>query len=668
MAEKPSYEALEKRVASLETIARQFDRMQGEYKQTLNLLESLLASIPTPLFYKDTQGRYMGCNPAFTEVMGITDKQIRGKTVQDLWPGDQAEIYHQKDLELMENASRQVYEFEMTDKDGNTRPVMYYKNVFRDETGSVAGLVGGFTDISEIRHAHEELLQRRQFLEAVLFHAPDAIITLDVHHRVTGWNPGAVKIFGYTFEEAVGVQLDDLVARGDHQAEAGTKTKRVLSGKRVDAFTTVRYRKDGTPIHVIAAGSPILVEGVLKGVVAVYTDISKYKKMEQALWEAQKMEAIGTLASGIAHDFNNLLMGIQGRVSLIEMDQNPGHPHSEHIAAIEEYVKSAVNLTKQLLGFAQGGKYEVTPIDINKLIEHSTAMFGRTSKGIRIQTKIWPKPLVIEADKRQIEQVVLNIYVNALHAMPDGGELRCETHAIELDQKTDPSCPVRPGHYVMISISDTGTGMTKEVLQKVFDPFFTTRNRGRGTGLGLASAYGIVTNHGGMITADSRVGHGTTFTIYLPGSQKDVAPEKPVEKTLKGGTETILLVDDEAMILDVGRDMLERMGYQVVTADSGESALSQLSKLSGEVDLIVLDLIMPGMSGAKTFDKIREWDPTIPVILSSGYSINGQATELLERGCNGFIQKPYSIRELGEKIRQVLDETKLPPQPESSSS
>ncbi|MCF8077000.1 MAG: PAS domain S-box protein [Desulfotignum sp.] len=656
MAEKPSYEALEKRVASLETIARQFDRMQGEYKQTLNLLESLLASIPTPLFYKDTQGRYMGCNPAFTEIMGVTDEQIRGKTVQDLWPSDQARIYHQKDLELMENSSRQVYEFEVTDKDSNTRPVIYYKNVFRDETGNVAGLVGGFTDISEIRHAHEELLQRQQFLEAVLFHAPDAIITLDVHHRVTGWNPGAVKIFGYTSEEAVGVQLDDLVARGEHQAEAGTKTQRVLSGKRVDAFTTVRYRKDGTPIHVVAAGSPILVGGMLKGVVAVYTDISKYKKMEQALWEAQKMNAIGTLASGIAHDFNNLLMGIQGRVSLIEMDQNPGNPHSEHIAAIEEYVKSAVNLTKQLLGFAQGGKYEVTPIDINELIKHSTAMFGRTSKGIRIQTKTWPKPLVVEADKRQIEQVLLNLYVNALHAMPGGGELRCETHAIKLDQKTDPSCPVRPGHYVMISISDTGTGMTKEVLKKVFDPFFTTRNRGRGTGLGLASAYGIVTNHGGMITADSRVGHGSTFTIYLPGSQKNVESEKPVEKTLAGGTETILLVDDEAMILDVGRDMLERMEYRVVTADSGESALSQLSKLNGEVDLVVLDLIMPGMSGAKVFDKIREWDPTIPVILSSGYSINGQATELLEQGCNGFIQKPYGIRELGEKIRCVLDE------------
>jgi CheY-like chemotaxis protein len=265
--------------------------------------------------------------------------------------------------------------------------------------------------------------------------------------------------------------------------------------------------------------------------------------------------------------------------------------------------------------------------------------------------------LVVEADKRQIEQVLLNLFVNALHAMPGGGELRCETHAIELDQKTDPSCPVRPGHYVMISISDTGTGMTKEVLKKVFDPFFTTRNRGRGTGLGLASAYGIVTNHGGMITADSRVGHGSTFTIYLPGSQKNVESEKPVEKTLAGGTETILLVDDEAMILDVGRDMLERMGYRVVTADSGESALSQLSKLNGEVDLVVLDLIMPGMSGAKVFDKIREWDPTIPVILSSGYSINGQATELLEQGCNGFIQKPYGIRELGEKIRCVLDET-----------
>jgi CheY-like chemotaxis protein len=202
--------------------------------------------------------------------------------------------------------------------------------------------------------------------------------------------------------------------------------------------------------------------------------------------------------------------------------------------------------------------------------------------------------------------------------------------------------------------------MTEEVLQKVFDPFFTTKERGRGTGLGLASAYGIVTNHGGMIRADSKVGHGSTFTIYLPRSWKAVEPDRPVEETFLGGAETVLLIDDEAMIRDVGKAMLEKMGYRVVTAESGEAALSQIAAMGGDVDLVILDLIMPGMDGGSVFDKIRELEPLTPVVLSSGYSINGQAMKLMERGCDGFIQKPYSIKELGKKIREVLDERKKP--------
>jgi signal transduction histidine kinase/CheY-like chemotaxis protein len=394
----------------------------------------------------------------------------------------------------------------------------------------------------------------------------------------------------------------------------------------------------------------------------IATDITNYKKMEEALWKAQKMEAIGTLASGIAHDFNNLLMGIQGRTSLISIDLDPGHPHAEHTAAIEDYIKSAVNLTKQLLGFAKGGRYEVKPIDINQLLESSAAMFGRTSKGIRMLTKTWPEPMVVEADRRQIEQVLLNIYVNALHAMPDGGDLICETHSVEFDQKNGLSYPVPAGSYVKISITDTGIGMTEEVMQKVFDPFFTTKERGRGTGLGLASAYGIVNNHGGFIMADSKVGHGSTFTIYLPRSRKEVESDRPVEGTLIGGTETVLLIDDEAMILEVGKAMLERMGYRVVTANSGEAAVSQITALGDNVDVVILDLIMPGMDGGRVFEKIHELEPQVPVVLSSGLSINGQAMKLIERGCNGFIQKPFGITELGKKIREVLDERRNPNQ------
>ncbi|MCF8052708.1 MAG: PAS domain S-box protein [Desulfobacterales bacterium] len=628
----------------------------------------------------------------------------------------------------------------------------------------------------------ENTASRRQFLESVLYHAPDAIVALDAEHRVTEWNPGAVTMFGFTPEEAIGAPLDDLVSRGEHRIEAGQKTRQVLSGERIEAFETVRYRKDGTPLRVIAAGSPIMADGALTGVVAVYTDITervraeaalkeseekfrtlveesplgivliakdgRYRyanpefmrmfgyrleelpngaawfrkafpertyrhsvvrtwiddfgkapverararvftvtckdgarkeihfrpvsmanmdqfviceditekmKLEKQLQQAQKFEAIGTLAGGIAHDFNNLLMGLQGRASLISVDLDPSHPHREHLDAIEDYILSAAELTKQLLGFARGGKYEVCPIDVNELLLSNAAMFGRTKKEIRIHTKLENPPPVVEADRRQIEQVLLNLFVNAWQAMPEGGELYLETRTVLLDDAFCEPYQTPSGRYVKVSVTDTGIGMSEFVRQRIFDPFFTTKGKGRGTGLGLASAYGIVKSHAGIITVHSQVGSGTTFHIYLPLSEKSASCQVLTEAGMVRGTETVLLVDDEQMILDVGQAMLEKLGYRVVVAGGGEQALEVVARKRDEIDLVVLDMIMPGIDGGRAFELIREIRPTIPVILSSGYSLNGHANDIMERGCNGFIQKPFNLAELSKKIRAVLD-------------
>jgi nitrogen-specific signal transduction histidine kinase len=384
-------------------------------------------------------------------------------------------------------------------------------------------------------------------------------------------------------------------------------------------------------------------------------DITESKKMEEALARAQKMEAIGTLASGIAHDFNNLLMGIQGHSSLIALDLGPSHPHAEHAAAIDQHVKSAANLTRQLLGVVRGGKYEVKAIDIKEVLKTSAAMFGRTHKEIRVRLETRPKPLVVEADRQQIEQVLLNIYVNALQAMPGGGDLSVTALPVDLGEKGCQPFQVAPGNYARISIEDTGIGIEEDIRQKIFDPFFTTKEKSRGTGLGLASAYGIIKNHGGTITVESKVGKGSTFHIYLPLSQKAVkaqggGTERPIH-----GNETILLVDDEKMILEVGQAMLERLGYRVITAGGGEKALRELEKRASEVDMVILDLIMPVIDGGETYDRIRQIAPGVPVILSSGYSIDGQAREILNRGCDGFIQKPFDIQSLSVKIRSVLN-------------
>jgi CheY-like chemotaxis protein len=367
------------------------------------------------------------------------------------------------------------------------------------------------------------------------------------------------------------------------------------------------------------------------------------------------MEAMGTLAGGIAHDFNNILMGIQGNASLIFLDTDSSFTHYERLRNIEQGVQSGAELTKQLLGFARGGKYEVKPTDLNELIERNSDMFGRTKKQIiihaRYQKDIWP----VEVDRGQIEQVLLNLYVNAWQAMPGGGDLYLETENISLDKAYLKVFGLEPGRYVKMSITDTGVGMDEATQQRIFEPFFTTREMGRGTGLGLASAYGIIKNHGGIINVYSEKGKGTTFNFYLPASEKAVIEEKEIPKEVLKGTETVLLVDDEDMIIDVGREILKAVGYKVLVARSGKEGIEICKKNKDKIDMVILDMIMPEIDGGEVYDRMKEINPDIKVLLSSGYSIDGQATEILKRGCNGFIQKPFNIKKLSRELRKILD-------------
>lgn len=629
-----------------------------------------------------------------------------------------------------------------------------------------------------------EIIKRQRFLESVLYSAPDAIVTLDSRHNILDWNPGAEKLFGYSRDEVIGRDLDELVARDQAFVEASGITRQVLAGEVLHPLETVRYRKDGTTVNVIAAGAPIHMSGELKGVVAIYTDITDRIKSEEALREseerfrelaasitevfwlydlrgqriiyvspayeeiwgrpvellyknheiwnesiypddrylvqksfvrivktgrrenreyritrldgsvrwisdrasaitdsdghvcriagiaedvtgkkrleaqlrqAERMESIGTLAGGIAHDFNNLLMGIQGRASLMVADIRQGHPHFEHLTEIEKYVRSAAELTKQLLGFARGGKYEVLPTDINELVAKSSQMFGRTQKETAIHSKYQDGLWAVEVDRSQIDQVLLNIYVNAWQAMAPGGDLYIQTENVILKLDDVKPYGVAPGKFVKISVTDTGCGMDAATLKRVFDPFFTTKEKERGTGLGLASAYGIVKNHDGIIRAESQPGQGATFSIYLPASERAVSQEKPEEVKILEGTETILLVDDEPLIIDVAVQILKKMGYQVLVARGGDEAIAVFRQNKMTIALVILDLVMPDMGGSEVYDQLKAIDPAVKVLLSSGYSRTGKAAEILNRGCNGFIQKPFNVKDLSCKIREILD-------------
>jgi len=341
---------------------------------------------------------------------------------------------------------------------------------------------------------------------------------------------------------------------------------------------------------------------------------------------------------------------------LMMMDIEDTHPHHKGMGNILGYVERCAMLTKQLLGFARGGKYEVSTLNLSELVTGNAEMFGRTKKEITIfedyQEDLW----TVDADRGQIEQVLLNLLVNAGQAMPGGGSLFLETRNVELNEKFVRPYGFEPGRYVRLAITDTGIGMDPETRQRIFEPFFTTKKRGEGTGLGLASAYGIIKNHSGIIDVISQRNKGTTFRIYIPAGGKVIETERGVEEELRKGAGTVLFIDDEDMILQVGSQMLNALGYTVLTSASGSQGVEILRDQKTQVDLVILDMIMPDMGGKETFDALRQIDPDIKVLLSSGYSAEGPANEIMKKGCNGFIQKPFNISELSSKISSVLKE------------
>jgi len=390
-------------------------------------------------------------------------------------------------------------------------------------------------------------------------------------------------------------------------------------------------------------------------IITICLDISERKRLEGQLQQAQKMEAIGTLAGGIAHDFNNLLMSIQGKTSVMLYDLDKNHELYDQLRSIEQLIQSGSKVTNQILGFAREGKFEVKPADLNKLVGNSFKMFGTASKKIKIHSKYQENIWTVEIDQNQIDQVLLNLFVNASLAMPKGGDLYINTENISLDKAYVKPHLVQPGKFVKISVTDTGIGMDETVLPKVFDPFFTTREVGQGTGLGLASAYGIIKNHNGFINVYSEKGIGSTFSIYLPATDMHVVDTIKPQDKIRKGTGTILFIDDEDRILKIGQEMLKALGFNVLLAINGEEGIQSYQYNNKNIDLVILDMILPGMDGSEIYEQLKDINPDVKVLLSSGYSQNGQAAEILDKGCNGFIQKPFTLEQISEKIYDILN-------------
>ncbi len=504
----------------------------------------------------------------------------------------------------------------------------------------------------------EEQSRYKELLENV----DDAVYILDRKGNVLEANEATYAQLGYTPEQFFELNLTDIIPAKD----AGLIIDQL--GKNIDrqnpqkmTVETSHAKIDGDPIPVEIHSRAISYRGrsVILNVardIAARIEAEKEKKhLESQLIHSQKMEAVGTLAGGIAHDFNNLLMGIQGYVSLMRLQTDPEDPNDEYIQGIENAVMNAANLTNQLLGFARKGKYTLKQISLNTIVENSTKMFTRTRKEIVTHKKLQDKLWIVKVDPGQIEQVLLNLYLNAWYAMADGGDIYIQTENVHLSDEYCKPFEVPQGNYVKVSVTDTGVGIDPDIIERIFEPFFTTKDVGKGTGLGLASAYGIIKNHNGIIRVYSEKNHGTTFNIYLPASDLEEVKDIEVSTEMVKGNEAILLVDDEEGTIQVEELMLKQLGYQVVPALSGKQAIELYTEKMVDFDLVALDMIMPEMNGKDTYDALKKINPDVKVLLVSGYSLNKQIEELMKMGCNGFIQKPFDIVQLSQKLRDVIE-------------
>jgi len=586
-------------------------------------------------------------NDRLCEMTGYAKDELIGQSARILYLTDEEfEYVGQEKYALIRDFGTGTVETKFQRKDGKVIDVLLSSTpVDRDDL--LRGVTFTALDITKRKQIAEELRESEEKYRSMMESMKDPVYICSPDFRVEYMNQAMVQRVG---RDATGENCFKALHDLDEKCPWCMHYKS-QQGEYYES--EIVSPKDNRSYHI--SNSPIVHGDGSISKMTVFRDTTDLKKLETQLRQAQKMEAMGTLAGGIAHDFNNVLMGIQGRTSLMLMNKDSSHPDFGYLSGIEDNVESAADLTRQLLGFARGGKYEVRPTDINELIKKQSRMFGRTKKEITIHGEYEKNPWSVAVDRGQIEQVLLNLYINAWQAMPAGGDIYLETENVTLDEDYVKPFSIEPGRYVKISVTDTGVGMDKETQERIFEPFFTTKEMGRGTGLGLASAYGIIKNHGGFINVHSEKGEGATFNIYLPASEKEIVEEKkPAGDTLRG-SETVLFVDDEDMIIEIAEELFEQLGYKVLTARSGKEAIEIYKENKEQIDIVILDMVMPDMSGHDAYDRMKDINPKIKVLLSSGYSIKGRATEILDRGCNGFIQKPFKMKELSQKLREILD-------------
>ena len=594
-------------------------------------------------------------NPSMSAITGYTQDELLQLCVDEIHPEEHLPHVLDQFFELLNRDINVAKDIPVLRKDGS----IVYCDISAgfSRMGGIEVFFGIFRDVTE-RKLAEQAIRESQARYRILFQRSlDAILIVDPGGRIIDANPACGELFEAEREEIVGANVLQFFQNPSDQDRLREKIS--LKGFVKDVDWNVRQKTGGERHCVLASIEWKDENEKIIAYLCIARDITDSKRLEEQLLQSQKMEAVGTLAGGIAHDFNNLLQVIHGYADMGLLDIKKDHRGYLELVEIKRASKRAAELTRGLLTFSRRVEGKLQPVDLNRELAQISKMLERTiPKMIAVKMNLAEDLYAVKADPGQLQQAVMNLAVNARDAMPEGGKLIIGTANIVVDEESfSLRHGLNPGDHVMLGISDTGHGMDRGTKEKIFDPFFTTKAVGKGTGLGLSIVFGIVKSHGGTIVCDSGPGEGTTFKIYLPAiKQAQDNEEKDPSGRLIGGTETILLVDDEDAVRRLAENILRKFGYSVLTASNGREALEVFERNKDRIALVILDLIMPEMGGRECLRKILRRDSATRILVTSGYGADGQIEIAVEEGAKASIRKPYQARQLLDLVRKVLDD------------